>query len=202
MSSTNDLRYSTEGAAALLHEIERLRAELDKAIVAINDLSGVVKDQQAEIERLRGLVGIESPDLDLDWNRLRSGDNRALISDHQDVFDMLAGMRDEIERLRGLVEECAVFLKEDETPAQRIARERADTEAVLKLLLKEKRRTQKLQDKIDRWQGDAECLGRSLTERNAEIERLRGLLREAQENTTSDGLWLRIEEALGDGDKE
>jgi regulator of replication initiation timing len=53
-----------------------------------------------EIERLRGLVGIESPDLDLDWNRLRSGDNRALISDHQDVFDMVAGMRAEIERLR------------------------------------------------------------------------------------------------------
>jgi predicted RNase H-like nuclease (RuvC/YqgF family) len=50
----------------------------------------------------------------------------------------------EIERLRGLVEECAVFLKEDETPAQRIARERADTDAVLKLLLNEKRRTERL----------------------------------------------------------
>jgi hypothetical protein len=54
----------------------------------------------AEIERLRGLVGIESADLDLDWNRLRSGDRRALIADHQDVFDMVTAKENEIERLR------------------------------------------------------------------------------------------------------
>ena len=37
---------------------------------------------------------------DLDWNRLRSGDNRALDPDHQDVFDLVAEQRAEIERLR------------------------------------------------------------------------------------------------------
>ena len=50
----------------------------------------------------------------------------------------------EIERLRSLVDACSVYLKEDETPAQRIERERADTEAVLKLLLKEKRAVERL----------------------------------------------------------
>jgi hypothetical protein len=68
------------------NEIRQLRIERDKL--------------RAEIERLQALVGIESTDLDLDWNRLRSGDNRALLADHQDVFDMVAGMRDEIEWLR------------------------------------------------------------------------------------------------------
>lgn len=41
-----------------------------------------------------------------------------------------------------LVAECEPFLKEDETPAQCIARNRADTDAVLTLLVKEKRRTE------------------------------------------------------------
>jgi hypothetical protein len=41
----------------------------------------------------------------MDWNRLRSGDNRALNPDHQDVFDMIAEQRAEIERLRELLRE-------------------------------------------------------------------------------------------------
>ena len=64
----------------------------------------------AEIKRLRGIIGLESQDLDLDWNRLRSGDNRALISDHQDVFEMVAEMRNEIERLRGLLREAETII--------------------------------------------------------------------------------------------
>ena len=40
----------------------------------------------------------------LDWNRLRSGDNRALDPDHQDVFDLVAEQRAEIERLREIVQ--------------------------------------------------------------------------------------------------
>ncbi len=80
--------------------VERLRLQNDCLLMTGHDFSDVLLDAANEIERLRGLVGLESQDLDLDWNRLRSGDNRALISDHQDVFDMVAGMRAEIERLR------------------------------------------------------------------------------------------------------
>lgn len=37
---------------------------------------------------------------ELDWNRLRSGDYRALNADHQDVFDMVKSLRDELGRLQ------------------------------------------------------------------------------------------------------
>jgi chromosome segregation ATPase len=154
--------------------VERLRADPYRNFTeAIEEIYGL----RAEIERLRAAQAYS-----------------------KETWVMQAK---EIERLRGLVEECAVFLKEDETPVQRIERDRADTEAVLKLLLKEKRRTQKLQDKIDRWQGDAECLGRSLTERNAEIERLRGLLHECLSFALgapikiSWSLWERVTNELG-----
>jgi hypothetical protein len=92
----------------------------------INDLQALCDAKDAElykaeceIERLRGLVGLESTDLDLDWSRLRSGDNRALIPDHQDVFDMVAGMRRErdealadIERLRTHIAEIEAWREE------------------------------------------------------------------------------------------
>ena len=54
---------------------------------------------------------------DLDWNRLRSGDNRAMDPDHQDVFDLVAEQRAEIERLRGLLRQWrqAADLAEDMT---------------------------------------------------------------------------------------
>ena len=86
-------------------KISQLEDQIEHMSVAIENSWSMAfaYKQEQEIERLRVLVGIESPDLDLDWNRLRSGDNRALISDHQDVFDMVAGMRAEIERLRGLL---------------------------------------------------------------------------------------------------
>ena len=58
--------------------------------------------------------------------------------------EVIEEQRAEIQRLRKLVDDCAIFLKEDETPAQRIERERADTDAVLKLLLKEKREVRRL----------------------------------------------------------
>lgn len=37
---------------------------------------------------------------ELDWNRLRSGDLRALNPDHQDVFNMVFDLQAENERLR------------------------------------------------------------------------------------------------------
>ena len=42
---------------------------------------------------------------EMDWNRLRSGDYRAIDDEHQDVFDMIAAKDAEIERLRGLLME-------------------------------------------------------------------------------------------------
>jgi len=71
-------------------------------------------DAGHEIARLRALVGLESPDLDLDWNRLRSGDNRALLAGHQDVFDLVSGMRDEIERLRAHIAEIEAWRQQGE----------------------------------------------------------------------------------------
>lgn len=43
-----------------------------------------------------------------------------------------------------LIAECVKYLKDGETPAQRIERERRDTDAVLTLLIREKERTQKM----------------------------------------------------------
>ena len=45
MTNANDLRYSTEGAAALLHEIERLRDDIKR-------LAKLLEDAIDEIERL------------------------------------------------------------------------------------------------------------------------------------------------------
>lgn len=45
-----------------------------------------------------------------------------------------------------LVAECAPYLKEGETPAQRIERERRDTEAVLTLLVREKKRAEAMEE--------------------------------------------------------
>lgn len=45
-----------------------------------------------------------------------------------------------------LIAECAKYLKDGETPAQRIERERRDTDAVLTLLIREKERTRLLED--------------------------------------------------------
>jgi len=44
----------------------------------------------------------------------------------------------ELRRLHALVSACEPFLKEDETPAQRIERERRDTEAMCRLYARER----------------------------------------------------------------
>ena len=46
--------------------------------------------------------------------------------------------------LRKMVADCEPYLKDGETPAQRIERERRDTEAVLTLLVREKQKTERL----------------------------------------------------------
>ena len=73
-----------------------------------------------EIKKLRREVERAMND-DLDWNRLHSGDNRALNPEHQDVFDMVADyvleneqlsdeigvQQDEISRLRWAIDAVA-----------------------------------------------------------------------------------------------
>ncbi len=54
------------------------------------------------------------------------------------VLDLIS----EMERLRGAIDEIRPYLKDGETPAQRIERERRDTDAVLTLLAREKRRAE------------------------------------------------------------
>ena len=109
-------------------------------------------------------------------------------------IEALAKRDAEIERLRELVDACAIYLKEDETPAQRIERERVDTDAVLKLLLKEKREVERLREgcfaerktfekivadqyaQIERLRGEMYRANRDIGTQNAQIERLRGLI--------------------------
>jgi hypothetical protein len=50
----------------------------------------------------------------------------------------------DVRELRQMIEDCEPYLKDGETPAQRIERERRDTEAVLNLLIREKRKTEQL----------------------------------------------------------
>jgi hypothetical protein len=50
----------------------------------------------------------------------------------------------DVRELRQMIEDCEPYLKDGETPAQRIVRERRDTEAVLNLLIREKRKTEQL----------------------------------------------------------
>jgi len=56
----------------------------------------------------------------------------------------------DVRELRQMLADCEQYLKEDETPAQRIERERRDTEAVLTLLIREKRKTEELRAEVDR----------------------------------------------------
>lgn len=52
--------------------------------------------------------------------------------------------------VRQMLVDCEHYLKEGETPAQRIERERRDTEAVLNLLIREKQKTERMADLLHR----------------------------------------------------
>lgn len=52
--------------------------------------------------------------------------------------------------LRQMLDDCAKYLKEGETPAQRIERERRDTETVLNLLIREKQKTESMAELLHR----------------------------------------------------
>jgi len=50
----------------------------------------------------------------------------------------------DVRDLRQMLADCAQYLKDGETPAQRIERERRDTESVLNLLIREKQKTERM----------------------------------------------------------
>ncbi len=54
----------------------------------------------------------------------------------------------DVRQLRQMLANCEQYLKEGETPAQRIERERRDTETVLNLLIREKRKTQRMRETL------------------------------------------------------
>lgn len=54
----------------------------------------------------------------------------------------------DVRELRQMLADCEKYLKEGETPAQRIERERRDTEAVLNLLIREKRKTERMREAL------------------------------------------------------
>lgn len=56
----------------------------------------------------------------------------------------------ELRRLHGLIDECAIYLKEGETPAQRIARDHGDSIALMTLLAREKRKSETLLEALKR----------------------------------------------------
>jgi chromosome segregation ATPase len=67
-----------------------------------------------------------------------------LLADVGQVEAELAEKSDEVHRLHALVAACEPYLKEDETPVERIERECRDTEAVCRLYAKEREKNQEL----------------------------------------------------------
>ena len=54
----------------------------------------------------------------------------------------------DVRELRQMLADCEQYLKDGETPAQRIERERRDTEAVLNLLIREKRKNERMREAL------------------------------------------------------
>jgi hypothetical protein len=86
-----------------------------------------------------------------------------LLADVGQVEAELAEKSDEVHRLHALVAACEPYLKEGETPAERIERERRDTEAVCRLYAKERERNvellEALKDMVDH--GDATAFAKA-----------------------------------------
>lgn len=55
----------------------------------------------------------------------------------------------DVRELRQMFADCEKYLKEGETPAQRIERERRDTESVLNLLIREKRKSERMREVLN-----------------------------------------------------
>lgn len=71
-------------------------------------------------------------------NELRAKDPAFIVGDQWHVL----ALADKMEACQGLLNACAPFLKDGETPAECIARNRKDTDSVLTLLAREKRQNE------------------------------------------------------------
>lgn len=99
-----------------------------------------------------------------DSHSIRQQDCAAALADRADYMQIVAtehqaaalrgepeaaghgSVEGDVRALRQMIADCDVYLKEGETPAQRIDRERRDTEAVLNLLIREKQRTEAMRE--------------------------------------------------------
>jgi len=72
-----------------------------------------------------------------------------LLADVGQVEAELAEKSDEVHRLHALIAACEPYLKEDETPAERIERECRDTEAVCRLYAKEREKNAELLEALE-----------------------------------------------------
>jgi hypothetical protein len=73
------------------------------------------------------------------------------LQGYRDMGQQVAEAQNERDALRAEVEACAPYLKEDETPAQRIQREIADNAAVLSLLAKSRADVEALRNADGPW---------------------------------------------------
>lgn len=83
-----------------------------------------------------------------------------------------------LSRTEALVEACAPFLKDDETPAECLARNRRDVDGCLSMLVAEKRKTKTLEARL------------------AEVERLLQEVYDCRHSPMSIGLVYRIGHTL------
>jgi len=102
----------------------------------------------------------------------------------------------DVRELRQMLADCEQYLKDGETPAQRIERERRDTEAVLNLLIREKRKNERMREALQHiaqhfsseW--PERCQTNVLTARNA-------LVSEAQRQQSAGAVGDRLDCEVG-----
>ena len=84
------------------------------------------------------------------WHQEATGGTKTLDLPHFAKLAFAEGRKAENEALREKLDACAPYLKEGETPADRIQREIDDNAAVLGLLAKEKKENEALRKDVER----------------------------------------------------
>ena len=102
------------------------------------------------------------------------------LDDQYDPSHNLEEAAAELRRLHDLVDACEPYLKEGETPAERIERERGDTEAVCRLYAKEREKNiellEALRTAVDHLEGmpDQEDVAACVVKARAAIAKAEG----------------------------
>jgi predicted RNase H-like nuclease (RuvC/YqgF family) len=81
------------------------------------------------------------------------------LQGYRDMGQQVAEAQKEIDALRAEVEACAPYLKEGETPAERIKREIDDNAAVLSLLTKSRAEVERLRSALSLYRFDRDMTG-------------------------------------------